>query len=86
MMKIYLKTPSRSKFCQDLLLKKAKGRGMTKILDLDIHLNREGLSKRLIAAQFWIQVIKDGLSNNKDRLTNLRSFKLVIRNLCLQTR
>ena len=67
MIKIYSETPSQSKICQDLSRKKARGRGMTKISDLYIHLNREGLSKRLIVVQLWIQVIIEGLSNNKGK-------------------
>ena len=73
MMKIYSEAPSQSKICQDLSRKRARGRGKTKISGLFIHLNREGLSKRLIVVQLWIQVIIEGLSNNKGRLTKLKS-------------
>ena len=85
-MKIYSETPSQSKICQGLSRKKARERERTKISDLDIHLNLEGLLRKLIAAQLWIQVIIEGLSNNKGRLTKLRGFSLAIRHLCPQIR
>ena len=85
-MKIYSETPSQSKICQGPLRKKARERGKTKISDLDIHLNLEGLLRKLIVAQLWIQVIIEGLSNSKGRSTKLKGFSLVIRHLYPQIR
>ena len=83
-MKIYSETLSQSKICQGPSRKKAREREKTKISDLDIRLNLEGLLRKLIVAQLWIQVIIEGLSNNKGRSTKPRGFSLVIRHLCPQ--